>query len=90
MFGCVVSCSDFAEIEFEKLILISETAISVSSTPKMVENSIVAQSTVRDYRISSNSFCGNYSFLNLTLCTGAETFQGRKLFLEIRYVNITC
>ena len=35
------------------------------------------------YRISANSFRGNYSFLNLTLCTvhtGAETIQGRKLF----------
>ena len=45
-------------------------------------------------RISANSFRGNYSFLNLTLCTvtlmycevhtGAETIQGRKLFAEIR------
>ena len=40
------------------------------------------------YRISANSFRGNYSFLNLSLCTvtlitvhtGAETIQGRKLF----------
>ena len=53
------------------------------------------------YRISANSFRGNYSFLNLTLCTvtfgystyrcgnysGEETIQGRKLFAEIRYVN---
>ena len=39
------------------------------------------------YRISANSFRGNYSFLNLALCTvtftvhkSAETIQGRKLF----------
>ena len=49
------------------------------------------------YRISANSFHGIYSFLNLTLCTvtfghsvtvhtGAETIQGRKLFAEIRYL----
>ena len=52
------------------------------------------------YRISSYSFRGNYSFLNLTLCTVTfvhstyrcgnysreETIQGRKLFAEIRYV----
>ena len=53
------------------------------------------------YRISANSFCRNYSFLNLTLCTVTfgystyrcgnysreETIQGRKLFAEIRYIN---
>ena len=40
------------------------------------------------YRISSYSFRGNYSFLNLTLLhTGAETIQGRKLYEEIRYVE---
>ena len=46
----------------------------------------------KEYRISANSFRGNYSFLNLNLCTvtkvtvhtGAETIQGRKLFAEIR------
>ena len=41
------------------------------------------------YCISANSFCGNYSYLNLPLCTvtfvhtvhtSAETIQGRKLF----------
>ena len=40
------------------------------------------------YRISANSFRGNYSFLNLALCTvtkGVETIQGQKLFVEIRY-----
>ena len=51
------------------------------------------------YRISANSFRGNYSFFNLTLCTVTfdhstyrcgnysreETIQGRKLFAEIRY-----
>ena len=50
------------------------------------------------YRISANSFRGNYSFLNLTLFTVTfdhstyrcgnysreETIQGRKLFAEIR------
>ena len=58
------------------------------------------------YRISANSFRGNYSFLNLALCTVTldlyfinlnscrgnysreETIQRRKLFAEIRYVNI--
>ena len=54
------------------------------------------------YRISANSFRGNYSFLNLTLCTVTfdhstyrcenysreETIQVRKLFAEIRYVYI--
>jgi hypothetical protein len=49
---------------------------------------------INEYRISANSYRGNYSFLNLTLCTvtfdvtvhtGAETIQGRKLFAEIRY-----
>ena len=53
------------------------------------------------YRISANSFRGNYSFLNLSLCTVTfdhstyrcgnysreETIQGRKLFAEIRYVS---
>ena len=52
-----------------------------------------------NYRISSYSFRGNYSFLNLTLCTVTfdhstyrcgnysreETIQGRKLYEEIRY-----
>ena len=51
------------------------------------------------YRISPYSFRGNYSFLNLTLCTVTfgnstyrcgsysreETIQGRKLYEEIRY-----
>ena len=54
-----------------------------------------------NYRISSYSFCGNYSFLNLTWCTVTfahstyrcgncsreETIQGRKLFTEIRYMR---
>ena len=52
------------------------------------------------YRISSYSFCGNYSFLNLeirwsqyirpkvTVHKCAETIQGRKLYEEIRYVNM--
>ena len=53
------------------------------------------------YRISSYSFRGNYSFLNLTLCTVTfgnstyrcgyysreETIQGRKLYEEIRYIS---
>ena len=53
------------------------------------------------YRISVISFRGNYSFLNLTLCTvtfGNSTYrcgnysreeiiQGRKLYEEIRYLN---
>ena len=53
------------------------------------------------YRISSYSFRGNYSFLNLTLCTVTlghstyrcgnysreETIQGRKLYEEIRYIE---
>ena len=52
------------------------------------------------YRISANSFRGNYSFLNLTLCTVTfdhstyrcgnysreETIQGRKLYAEIWYM----
>ena len=51
--------------------------------------------------ISTNIFRGNYSFLNLTLCTVTfvhstykcgnysreETIQGRKLFAEIRYMK---
>ena len=51
------------------------------------------------YHISANSFRGNYSFFNLTLCTVTfgrgtyrcgnysreETIQGRKQFPEIRY-----
>ena len=51
------------------------------------------------YRISANSFRGNYSFLNLALCTVTfvhsiyrcrnysreEIIQGQKLFAEIRY-----
>ena len=55
---------------------------------------------VINYRISSYSFRGNYSFLNLTLCTVTfnhstyrwgnysreETIQGRKLYEKIRYV----
>merc|ERR1712086_418114 len=54
------------------------------------------------YRISAYSFRGNYSFLNLTLCTVTfdhstyrcgnysreETIQGRKLFAEIRYASM--
>ena len=51
------------------------------------------------YRISSYSFRGNYSFLNLeiqrsqyirpkdTVHKGAETIQGRKLYEEIRYTR---
>ena len=47
-----------------------------------------------EYRISANSFCGNYSFLNLTFdhstyrCgnySREKTIQGRKLLAEIRY-----
>ena len=52
------------------------------------------------YHISAYSFRGNYSFLNLTLCTVTfgnstqrcgnysreETIQGRKLYEEIRYL----
>ena len=38
------------------------------------------------YRISAISFRGNYSFLNLALCT--ETIQGRKLFAEIQYTFV--
>ena len=55
------------------------------------------------YRISANSFRGNYSFLNLTLCTVTfgvstyrcgnysreETIQRRKLFAEIQYFQST-
>ena len=54
------------------------------------------------YRISANSFRGNYSFLNLTLCTVTfvystyrsgnysrdETIQGRKLFMEILFTHV--
>ena len=53
------------------------------------------------YRISANSFRGNYTFLKLTLCTVTfgdstqkcgnysreESIQGRKLFAEIRYAK---
>ena len=60
---------------------------------------IIAHQLLLIYRISANSFRGNYSFLNLTLCTVTfgcstyrcgnylreETIQGRKLFAEIRY-----
>ena len=55
------------------------------------------------YRISSYSFRGNYSFLNLeiqrsqyirpkvTVYKCAETIQGRKLYEEIRYVDeVSC
>ena len=41
------------------------------------------------YRISANSFRGNYSFLNLTSCTldtvhtGAETIRGNTVDLKI-------
>ena len=55
------------------------------------------------YCISANCFRGNYSFLNLTLCTVTfgyspcrcgnysreETIQGRKLYEEIRYAFFT-
>ena len=55
------------------------------------------------YRISTNSFRGNYSFLELTLCTVTfdhstyrcrnysreETVQGQKLFAEIQYLITT-
>ena len=52
-----------------------------------------------EYRISSYSFRGNYSFLNLEIQRsqnirpnvivhkGAETIQGRKLHEEIRYLS---
>ena len=54
------------------------------------------------YRISANSFRGNYSFLNLALCSVTfghstyrcenysreKTIQERKLFGEIRYLEI--
>ena len=57
----------------------------------------------RKYRISANSFCRNYSFLNLTLCSVTfadrtyrcgnysreETIQGRKLFAEVRYMDFS-
>ena len=51
------------------------------------------------YRISSHSFCENYSFLNLdiqrsqyirpkvTVHKGAETIQGRKLFKGGNYMR---
>ena len=45
-----------------------------------------------EYRISANSFRGNYSLLNLALCTvtlhkSAETIQGRKLFKGGNYLR---
>ena len=59
----------------------------------------MSEGTLLEYRIFANSFRGNYSFLNLTLCTVTfvhstyscgnysreQTIQGRKLFAEIRY-----
>ena len=45
------------------------------------------------YRISANSFRGNYSFLKLALCTvatvhkSAETIKGRKLFKGGNYLQ---
>jgi len=39
------------------------------------------------YRISANSFRGNYSFLNLALCKSAEIIPGRKLFKGGNYLR---
>ena len=59
--------------------------------------SLITVHTTNTYRISSYSFCGNHSFLNLeiqrsqyirpkvTVYRCAETIQGRKLYEEIRY-----
>ena len=55
---------------------------------------------ILEYHISSYSFYGNYSFLNLeiqrsqyirpkvTVHICAETIQGRKLYEEVRYLEI--
>ena len=64
-------------------------------------SSLVAYLAKGIYPISSFSFRGNYSFLNLSLCTVTfdhstyrcgnysreEIIQGRKLFAEIRYIQ---
>ena len=69
--------------------IISKSILFVKLQPEQFNKSIK-----KKYRISANSFRGNYSFLNLTLCTVTfdhstyrcgnysreETIQGRKLF----------
>ena len=56
----------------------------------MIFGAMKGEINILIYRISANSFRGNYSFLKLSLCTvtfgqvtvhkSAETIQGRKLF----------
>ena len=75
--------------------------VSSCTYEEKVSNSITLfVCTILGYRISAYSFRGNYSFLNLTLCTVTfgnstyrcgnysreETIQGRKLYEEIRYI----
>ena len=82
----------------ELKILFLPLPSTVSNQNMLLNNSF----PVHNYRISANGFRGNYSFLNLTLCTVTfdhstyrcgnysreETIQGRKLFVEIGYINV--
>ena len=54
---------------------------SVSQVVEFILWGLVCQNSI--YRISANSFRGNYSFLNFFVCT--VTLKVRKLFAEIRY-----
>ena len=71
---------------------------NITHTFRSCELGIIFTDDCSSYRISANSFRGNYSFLNLTLFTVTfgnsthrcgnysreETIQGRKLYEEIR------
>ena len=83
------------------LLLTKAKIISAICTNYSCNDTLFRKVSQSMYRISSYSFRGNYSFLNLTLCTvtfgnstyrcgnysGEETIQGRKLYEEIRYLQ---
>ena len=95
-FACIFGCSQNSDVKsLRSVIDINDFA----STDRCHGQLKMVPSKKYRYRISANSFRGNYSFLNLTLCTVTfgnstyrcgnysreETIQGRKLFAEIRY-----
>ena len=90
----------FKNISFQNTIEADRVTLYVASL-RQTYHGVLVRLVKCIYHISSYSFRGNYSFLNLTLCTVTlgnstyrcgnysreETIQGRKLYEEIRYFD---
>ena len=90
---------EMLNLEFSPFLQ-KDLSLKVRKSQKEIFMSSYFPKYKRKYRISENSFRGNYSFSNLTFdlyfinlnnCRGnyskEETIQGRKLFAEIRYIK---